>query len=140
MGLGVLRAAPPMRGGVGEGTPSPRAQQGRPNGWSVSTIREVLKRPLYRGEIVYGKTRSAYGRELGKLTPGKGRVREKAQIPVPEETWPRLPVNESLRIVDDAHAALAELLDDLVVRYGPTDHDRRILALSARSKGCQPVL
>ena len=29
--------------------PSPRAQQGRPSGWSVSTIRDVLKRPLYRG-------------------------------------------------------------------------------------------
>ncbi len=26
------------------GAPSPPAQQGRPNGWSVSTIREVLKR------------------------------------------------------------------------------------------------
>ena len=38
--------------------PSPRAQQGRPSGWSVSTIREVLKRPLYCGEIVYGKTKS----------------------------------------------------------------------------------
>ena len=41
------------------GAPSPRAQQGRPNSWSVSTIREVLKPPLYRGEIVYGKTKSA---------------------------------------------------------------------------------
>ena len=87
------------------GAPSPRAQQGRPNGWSVSTIREVLKRPLYRGEVVYGKTKSAYGRELGKLTTGKERVREKAQIPTPEETWIRLPVDESLRIVDAELAA-----------------------------------
>ena len=72
MGLGVLCTAPPMRGGIGEGTPSPRAQQGRPNGWSISTIREVLKRPLYRGKIVYGKTRSAYGRELASSPPGRG--------------------------------------------------------------------
>jgi DNA invertase Pin-like site-specific DNA recombinase len=78
------------------GAPSPRAQQGRPNGWSVSTIREVLKPPLYRGEIVYGKTKSASRRELRRL----GRTCEKAQIPTPEETWIRLPVNESLLIVD----------------------------------------
>jgi site-specific DNA recombinase len=87
------------------GAPSPRAQQGRPNGWSVSTIREVLNRPLYRGEILYGKTKSAYGRELGKLVTRKGRVREKAQIPTPEAAWIRLPVNESLRIVDPELAA-----------------------------------
>ncbi len=87
------------------GAPSPRAQQGRPNGWSVSTIREVLKRPLYRGEIVYGKTKSASGRELRKLKTRKGRARERAQIKTPEETWIRLPVNESLRIVDAELAA-----------------------------------
>ena len=81
------------------GAPSPRAQQGRPSGWSVSTIREVLKRPLYRGELVYGQTRSATARELRKLG------REKAQIPTPEETWIRLPVDESLRIVDAELAA-----------------------------------
>ena len=65
----------------------------------------MLKRPLYRGEIVYGKTKSAYGREQGKRVTGKGRTREKAQIPTPEETWIRLPVNESLRIVDPELAA-----------------------------------
>jgi Recombinase zinc beta ribbon domain/Recombinase len=81
------------------GAPSPRAQQGRPRGWSVSTIRDVLRRPTYRGEIVYGKTKSAYGRELGKLAERNGRKREKGQIPTPEETWVRLPVDESIRIV-----------------------------------------
>jgi site-specific DNA recombinase len=85
--------------------PSPRAQQGRPSGWSVSTVREVLKRPLYRGEIIYGKTESAYGDELGKLATLNGRVREKAQLPTAEETWIRLPVNESLRIVSSELAA-----------------------------------
>jgi site-specific DNA recombinase len=90
------------------GAPSPRAQQGRPSGWSVSTIREVLKRPLYRGEIVWGRTKSAYGRELGKLTTRNGRKREKGQIPTPEETWVRLPFNESLCIVDPELAARAD--------------------------------
>src|SRR5262245_26736941 len=45
--------------------PSPRSQQERPNGWSTSTVRAVLERSLYRGELVWGKTKSAYGRELG---------------------------------------------------------------------------
>ena len=34
-----------------------------------------------------------------------------------------------LRLVDDTLSALAELLDDLVLQYGPTDHDSRIVAL-----------
>lgn len=45
------------------------------------------------------------GRELGKLITRKGRVREKAQIPTPEDAWICLPVNESLRIVDPDLAA-----------------------------------
>ena len=47
------------------GALSPRAQQGRPNGWSSSSVREVLARPTYRGEVVFGKTANAYGREVG---------------------------------------------------------------------------
>ena len=61
------------------GALSPRAQQGRPSGWSSSSVREVLMRPLYRGELVWGRTVSAYGRELGKQR-GK---REAGQIPQP---------------------------------------------------------
>ena len=60
-------------------------------------MREVLLRPAYRGEAVYGKTAKAYGRELG---PQRG-AREKGQIPVPEETWIR---HEVLAIVDPEHA------------------------------------
>src|SRR5687767_4334932 len=59
------------------GALSPRAQQGRPNGWSSSSVREVLARPAYRGEVVFGKTASAYGRELGAAYP----KREHGQIP-----------------------------------------------------------
>jgi site-specific DNA recombinase len=73
---------------------SPRAQQGRPNGWSASTIRAVLDRPLYRGEVVYGKTSKKYGRELPK-----GSTREKGQIENPESEWIRHSV-EALRIID----------------------------------------
>ena len=39
------------------GARAPRAQQGLPNGWAPSSIREVLHRPLYRGEIIWNKTK-----------------------------------------------------------------------------------
>ena len=41
----------------GEGALSPQAQQGRSRSWAPSSVREVLHRPLYRGEIVWNKTR-----------------------------------------------------------------------------------
>jgi hypothetical protein len=34
-----------------EGAPTPRAHQGRKRGWSASTVGDVLKSSLYRGEI-----------------------------------------------------------------------------------------
>ena len=86
------------------GEASPRAQLGRPNGWSVSTVREVLKRPLYRGEVLWGKTASRYGRELG---PDRG-TREKGQRPTPPETWTRLEANDALRIIDPDLAAAVD--------------------------------
>jgi hypothetical protein len=82
------------------GVPSPRAQQGRPSGWSASTVKAVLERPLYRGQILYGRTAKAYGRELGKT---KG-TREKGMIDVPADRWIRRD-NPSLRIIDADLAA-----------------------------------
>jgi site-specific DNA recombinase len=40
-----------------EGVVAPRAQQGRVKAWAVSTVWEVLRRPLYRGAIVWNRTR-----------------------------------------------------------------------------------
>lgn len=40
-----------------EGAVSPRSQQGRPRSWAPSSIRTVLYRTLYRGAIVWNKTR-----------------------------------------------------------------------------------
>jgi hypothetical protein len=37
--------------------PTPRAQQGRPNGWEIGTIRAIIARRLYRGEIVWNQSR-----------------------------------------------------------------------------------
>ncbi len=65
--------------------PSPRAQQGRPSGWSSSSVREVLMRPLYRGEVVFGRTTTAEGRDLRKVHPKT--IRETGQIPCPEDSW-----------------------------------------------------
>jgi len=41
---------------------------------------------------------------------------------------------------DDAHAALAELLDDLVAQYGPTDHGGAIVAPWDPRKSLQSLL
>ena len=40
-----------------EGAVAPRAQQGRPRAWAPSSVHEVLDRPLYRGRIVWNRTR-----------------------------------------------------------------------------------
>jgi DNA invertase Pin-like site-specific DNA recombinase len=40
-----------------EGATCPRPQQDRPKGWAPSSVREVLRRPLYRGQIVWNKSR-----------------------------------------------------------------------------------
>ena len=40
-----------------EGAPTPRPQQGRPAGWAPTSIKEVLDRRLYIGEVVWNKTR-----------------------------------------------------------------------------------
>ena len=81
-----------------EGTPCPRAQQGRVPGWCPSSVREILKRPLYRGEVIYGKRRK---RDL------EGQVRPTRR---PESEWLRVETAE-LRIVSPelGHAVTARL-------------------------------
>jgi DNA invertase Pin-like site-specific DNA recombinase len=106
------------------GVPKPRAQQGKRDGWSVSTIRAVLRRPLYRGELVYGRTAKAYNRELKKVY--RGTKREKGQIPKPEDTWIRRDV-PALRIIEPALAAKVD------ARW--QDRRTRYLASKARNHG-----
>lgn len=50
------------------GALAPRPQQGRPAAWVSSSVRAVLRRPLYRGEIVWNQTRKrdGWGRSHGK--------------------------------------------------------------------------
>jgi site-specific DNA recombinase len=72
-----------------ERAPCPRPQQHRPAGWAPSTVQEVLKRPIYRGEIVWNRTRK---RDRWGRTDATRR---------PEAEWLSLEAPE-LRIVSDA--------------------------------------
>ncbi len=67
---------------------APRPQQGRPRGWSPSTVYKVLHRSLYHGEVVWNKTRKRNAD--GKTSPTARR----------ESEWLRL-VKPELRIVSD---------------------------------------
>ena len=82
-----------------EGAPSPRARAGRHHSWAPSSVRAVLFNPLYKGEVVWGRTkkRDAWGR--------------KKESDRPANEWVVASVAE-LRIVSDelwanAHNALA---------------------------------
>ena len=45
-------------------------QQGRPAAWVSSSVRAVLRRPLYRGEIVWNQTRKRDGwRQANRIKP-----------------------------------------------------------------------
>ena len=77
------------------GAVCPRSQQGRPNGWAPSSIRELLHRPLYRGEVVWNRTRK---RNRWGQVQQQGRA---------EAEWLRKPAPE-LRIVP---AELARAVD-----------------------------
>lgn len=83
-----------------EGARAPRAQRGRPRAWAPSSVHEVLQRPLYRGEIVWNRTRKR--NQWGRVAPSER----------PEAAWLRQPA-EHLRIVPEAlwqaaHARLTE--------------------------------
>ena len=54
-----------------QGAASPRAQQGRPRAWAPSSVRSVLYREMYRGQIVWNKSkkRDAWGRQHQQARP-----------------------------------------------------------------------
>ena len=89
-GLGMTRIAKLLNA---EGTPAPRPQQGRPSGWVASSIRQILYRPLYRGKIVWNKTkkRNAWGQTHVSKRPDS----EWITVPAPhlrivsDEAWTR---------------------------------------------------
>jgi site-specific DNA recombinase len=81
-----------------EGAPTPRAQQGRPDGWAMTSVRYVLYNSLYRGLILWNRSRKRD--RWGQLHPTRREKTEWVEIPAPR-----------LRIVSDdlwerAHARL----------------------------------
>jgi site-specific DNA recombinase len=120
-----------------EGAVSPRAQRGRPQAWAPSSVRAVLQRPLYRGEIVWNQTRKrdSWGQQRQKDRP-KG---EWLHVPAPE-----------LRIVDEElwHAAERQMaarrlqsgivpgVDRRGARGLPQDRDSHYLLTSFARCGC----
>src|SRR5262245_2078839 len=53
-GTGYTRIAKTLNA---EKAPAPRPQQNRPAGWAPTSVRDVLHRPIYRGEVVWNQTR-----------------------------------------------------------------------------------
>jgi len=109
-GTGYTRMARQLNA---EQAPAPRAQQQRRAGWSPSTIYEVLHRPLYRGEIVWNKTRK-------RDAEGKTAVTSR-----PEEEWLRVDRPELRIVSDDAWAAAHRRLKTARVQYERVTHGHR---------------
>jgi Recombinase len=74
-----------------EGAPSPRAQCGRSQTWAPTSVRAVLYRPIYRGDLVWGRTakRGTWGRKHQRGKPEADWIRQTAptlQI-VTDDEW-----------------------------------------------------
>jgi site-specific DNA recombinase len=72
--------------------PSPRPQRGRPAGWDPGTIRAVLRRSIYRGLVIYNKT---------KKRDADGARHRGRQPKRPESEWQKIEMPH-LRLLDDA--------------------------------------
>lgn len=106
------------------GAVSPRAQRGRSRSWAPSSVREVLFRPLYRGEIVWNQTRKR--NQWGAKAVTARAAQEWIKVPAPE-----------LRIVSDAeweaaHARLAAARSVYLAGTGGRAHGRPALGSASR--------
>ena len=83
-----------------DGVAAPRPQQGRPSAWVASSVREVLLRPLYRGEIVWNQSRK------------RDKWGQQHQQPRSEAEWMRIPA-PGLAIVPETlwHQANAQFAE-----------------------------
>lgn len=110
-----------------EGAPCPRPQQGRPAGWSPSSVYEVLHRRLYLGEIVYNQTRK------------RDRWGQHRQHARPQSEWLKIPAPELRIISDDAWAAAHARLQgarSTVVGVRQRDRESRYLLSGLARCGC----
>lgn len=117
---------------------TPRPQGGRPAGWSPSTVRDVLNRSTYRGEVVWNRSRkrNSWGQQQ--------------QVARPEAEW-IVTHRPELRIVDDdvwnaAHDRLRGIRQHLMTTNGerPIIHrdcdSKYLLAGHARCAQCGGTL
>ena len=102
-GTGYTRIAKQLNA---EQAPNPRPQQGRPAGWSPSTVQEVLKRPLYRGQAVWNKSRK---RDQWGQTDTTAR---------PPRDWITIDAPQLRIVTEDAWQAAHGRLTDLRARLG----------------------
>lgn len=100
-GVGQARAARQLNA---DGALAPRSQQGRPRAWAPSSVHEILFRPLYRGEIVWNRTKK------------RDRWGEHKTSDRPAEEWVRLPA-PTLRIVPEVLWQAAHARIDLARRH-----------------------
>ena len=93
--------------------PAPRPQQGRPVGWAGSTVRDVLLRPLYRGEIVWNQTRKRDGwGQANRRTRAAGE-------------WLRIPAPELRIVSEDLWHAAQERFTERQVKYAQAGRRRQ---------------
>ena len=100
-----------------EHAPAPRAQQARPVGWAPTSINEILHRSLYRGEIVWNRTRK------------RNRWGQQDQRARPSAEWMHVSVPD-LRVVSEelwsaAHSRLATIKAHLETASGGQSGGRR---------------
>jgi len=89
-GLGLLRIAKTLNDA---GALSPESRRGTRDGWATTSVREILRRDLYRGRLVYGKTRWT------------DRGGTKVKVDVPEAEWLVREAPELRIVPDDAWKA-----------------------------------
>ncbi len=120
-GLGITRIAKCLNT---EAVPAPRSG---PRGWAPSAVREMLHRPLYKGEIVWN--------EYQKIVRGGTKKRRRRQ----ERDWIRLDAPE-LRIVPEdlwttVHARLGRTKDQAHSGFRDVD-SKYLLTGMARCAHC----
>jgi predicted DNA-binding transcriptional regulator AlpA len=108
-----------------EQAPAPRPKSGRLSGWAPSSVKEIIDRRLYLGEVVWNRTQKcdAWG--------------QKNQQTRPETEWIRRSA-PALRIVSDdqwhaAHGRLAGTRERLKKATGAWDIPKRMTSIPVTS-------